>query len=73
VLMQDYARDLDHQLGHKGVAHGSTDQSDAPAATNAERLGKQISHEELDLLGEDQVVQLYELRKEATKPVSKPP
>ena len=65
---------MENQLGSGGVAHGSADLSNVPGdAASVERLGRQISQEELDLMGEDQMVQLYELRKETTKPIDKPP
>ena len=41
------------------VARGSADLSNVPGdAASVERLGRQISQEELDLMGEDQIVQL---------------
>ena len=67
IVVQEYARDLETQLRVEG------ENVEPSGPRNGVELGRHFSSDELNLLGDDQVVQLYELKKETTKPVTKTP
>ncbi len=62
---------MEEQLGIPSP--DSNADSSTPSAANIRQVGRNFTSEELELLEDDQTVQLYELRKETTKPIDKPP